>query len=105
MQSDVLAGNPEIAAFTAMNNPAFYSVTLKNMAIPWTNREQTTFAPLNDYTATFIGMVRDNVPMNTALSADLLYIGSGQGIPAYSPSNNNHYEALENNGIDLQANL
>ena len=105
MQSDVLAGNPELAAITAMDNPAFYSVTLKNMATPWTNRDQTVFAPLNDYTATFIGMVRDDVPMNTALSADLLYIGSGSGIPAYSPSNNNHYEALENNGIDLQANL
>ena len=105
MQSDVLAGNPELAAITAMDNPAFYSVTLKNMATPWTNREQTVFAPLNDYTATFIGMVRDDVPMNTALSADLLYIGSGPGIPAYSPSNNNHYEALENNGVDLQANL
>jgi hypothetical protein len=88
-----------------MDNPAFYSVTLKNMATPWTNRDQTVFAPLNDYTATFIGMVRDDVPMNTALSADLLYIGSGPGIPAYSPSNNNHYEALENNGVDLQANL
>ena len=50
-------------------------------------------------------MVRDDVPMNTALSADLLYVGSGPGIPAYSPSNNNHYEALENNGVDLQANL
>ena len=105
MQSDVLAGNPELAAITAMDNPAFYSVTLKNMATPWTNRDQTVFAPLNDYTATFIGMVRDDVPMNTALSADLLYIGSGPGIPAYSPSNNNHYEALENNGVDLQANL
>jgi hypothetical protein len=105
MESDVLAGNPQTAAFTAMDNPAFYSVTLKNMATPWTNREETVFAPLNDYTATFIGMVRDGVPMNTALSADLLYIGSGQGIPAYSPSNNNHYEALENNGVDLQANL
>jgi hypothetical protein len=105
MEIDVLAGNPELAAFEAMDNPAFYSVTLKNMATPWTNREQTVFAPLNDYTATFIGMVRDGVPMNTALSADLLYIGSGQGIPAYSPANNNHYEALENNGIDLKVNL
>ena len=105
MESDIQAGNPQTAAFTAMDNPAFYSVTLKNMATPWTNREQTVFAPLNDYTATFIGMVRDGVPMNTALSADLLYIGSGPGIPAYSASNNDHYEALENNGVDLQANL
>ena len=37
------------------------TVTLKNFATPWTNRDQTVFAPLNDYTATVIGMVRDDV--------------------------------------------
>jgi hypothetical protein len=45
------------------------------MAMPWTNRDQTVFAPLNDYVATFIGMVRDDVPFNTALSADILHRG------------------------------
>ena len=54
---------------------AFYSVTLKNFATPWTNRDQTVFAPLNDYTATVIGMVRDDVPFNPVLSADILYTG------------------------------
>ena len=29
---------------------------------------------LNDYTATVVGMVRDDVPFNTLLSADLVYI-------------------------------
>ncbi len=47
------------------------------MAVPWTNRDQTVFAPLNDYVATFIGMVRDDVAFNTALSADLTYTVSG----------------------------
>src|SRR5690606_15634708 len=37
----------------------FYSVTLKNFATPWTNRDRDVFAALNDYTATVIGMVRD----------------------------------------------
>ena len=31
------------------------------MAVPWTNRDQSVFVPLNDYVATFIGMVRDDV--------------------------------------------
>jgi hypothetical protein len=89
-----------------MDNPAFYSVTLKNFVTPWTNRDQTVFAPLNDYTATVIGMIRDDVPFNTLLSADLLYIGnSGLGLPAYSMTNNNHYETMEDQGIDLKANL
>jgi len=79
----------------------FYTTTLKNFATPWTNRDQTVFAPLNDYTATVIGMVRDDVDFRTALSADLVYIGQGQS-PAYSPTNNDHYVALETNNADLR---
>jgi hypothetical protein len=39
------------------------------------------------------------------LSADILYVGSGSGVPAYSPANNNHYQALEDNNIDLRTAL
>jgi hypothetical protein len=93
------------AALEAMKHPDFYNVTLKNWATPWTNEEQTVFAPLNDYTATVIGMVRDDEPFNTLLSADILYVGSDSQLPTYSMSNNNHYEEMENLGIDLQADL
>jgi hypothetical protein len=79
----------------------FYTTTLKNFATPWTNRDQTVFAPLNDYTATVIGMVRDDVDFRTALSADLVYIGQGVN-PAYSTTNNDHYVALESNNADLR---
>jgi hypothetical protein len=80
----------------------FYTVTVKNMATPWTNEAQTVFTPLNDYSATVIGMIRDEIPFNQLLSADILYMGSGvPGLPAYSMDNNNHYEYLENQGIDL----
>jgi len=102
MTADVTAGRAIDAAYTAMESSAFYRVTLKNFATPWTNREQTVFAPLNDYTATVIGMVRDEVPFNQLLSADILYTGSGAGVPAYSPTNNDHYQALEDNGADLK---
>ncbi len=66
------------------------------MAAPWTNRDQSVFVPLNDYTATVVGMVRDNVPFNTLLSADLVYIGDGaleRQSPAYSPANNDMYHS------------
>lgn len=105
METSIQGGDALGAATLAMENSAFYNVTLKNFVTPWTNEEQTVFAPLNDYTATVIGMIRDNVPFNTVLSADLLYIGSGGGLPAYSVSNNNHYEAMENQGIDLKTSL
>ena len=42
------------AAEIAMQNPAFYNVTLKQFITPWTNEEFDVFAPLNDYTATVI---------------------------------------------------
>jgi hypothetical protein len=79
----------------------FYSVTLKNFATPWTNRDQTVFAPLNDYSATVIGFVRDDVDFRRILSDDVLYVGSGTS-PAYSATNNAHYEALESNNADLR---
>ena len=42
---------------TTTSSGSFYTVVLKNFAAPWTNRDQTAFVPLNDYTATIIGMV------------------------------------------------
>lgn len=111
MRSDIESGNPVAAALTAMQNPNFYNVTLKNWATPWTNRDQTVFAPLNDYTATVIGMVRDDVPFNTLLTADLVYHANGARnasnatAPNYSASSNAHYEWLEDNGIDLSTKL
>jgi hypothetical protein len=98
-------GNPQGAAQLAMNNSGFYNVTLRNFISPATNRAQSAFVPLNDYTATVIGMIRDNVPFNTVLSADLLYIGNVSGAPPYSPSNNNHYLYLDDNGVDLKTAL
>src|SRR6187455_1635397 len=105
-QMEMLVANGDAmgAAHIATQNASFYNVTLKNMAVPWTNRDQTVFAPLNDYVATFIGMVRDNVPFNTALSADLTYTVSGS-TPAVSASSNDHYANAEANNLNLFAAL
>jgi hypothetical protein len=93
------------AAAIATQAPTFYDVTLKNLVIPWTNRDQTVFAPLNDYAATVIGMVRDNVPFNTALSADILYTVNSPGLPPPSNASNAHYATAEANGVDLSTAL
>jgi len=90
MATLISSGNPAAAAQLAMTNSGFYNVTLRNFISPATNRAQSAFVPLNDYTATVIGMIRDNVPFNTVLSADILYVGNTSGAPPYSPSNNNH---------------
>src|SRR5688572_22858253 len=96
---DMVASDPVNAALFMMDpsrehSKYFYSVTLKNFASPWTNRDQSIFAPLNDYTATVIGMVRDDVDFRGVLSEDIVYVGQGT-TPAYSPASNAHYETLE----------
>jgi hypothetical protein len=106
MEAALLSGNSVDAALIAIENEAFYNVTLKNFATPWTNRDQDVFAPLNDYSATVIGMIRDEVPFNQLLSANRVYVGDPSlGLPDYSMANNNHYVSLEDQVIDLKANL
>lgn len=104
MQNDIELGNEVDAALRATQDPSFYNVTLKNFAAPWTNRDRSVFVPLNDYTATVIGMVRDDVDFREVLYGDILYIGNGVN-PAYSNSSNAHYEAMETQGLDLSATL
>ena len=107
MEAEVDPGQPGTAidaAYRAMEDPNFYNVTLKNFAAPWTNRDQNVFVPLNDYIATVVGMIRDDVPFNTLLSADILYIGPPT-LPAYSSTNNDHYEQLEAQSIDMKTGL
>ncbi len=101
MENLIIAGNAVGAADIAMDNVNFYNVTLKNFAAPWTNREQSVFVPFNDYMATVVGMIRDDVPFNTLLSADITYTAPGIG-PAPSAANNDHYAQLEANNVNLR---
>lgn len=87
----------------ACQDPSFYNVTLKNMVTPWTNEAQTAYAPLNDYTATVIGLVRDDADFRSLLYADVLYTGDNQ--PNYSNTSNAHYETLEDSGANLFTSL
>jgi hypothetical protein len=102
MEASIVGGDPIAAAYTAMNDPIFYNSALKNFAQPWTNVSRTVFDDLNDYSATVIGMIRDDVPFNTVLSADLIYIAPNGVVSAgYSQTDNNHYLQLQQNNIDL----
>jgi hypothetical protein len=106
MEGLVAGGNAAAAANIAMDNVNFYNVTLKNFAAPWTNRDRSVFVPLNDYIATVIGMVRDDVPFNTLLSADLTYVGNnGAASAAPSAANNDHYAQLELSNVNLRDEL
>jgi len=110
MEQAISAGNQGLvdAAFIAIDgapgvpaNGDFYTVTLKNWATPWTNESQDRFAPLNDYSATVIGMTRDEIDFREVLAGDIIYTGSVAGMPAYSSTDNAHYEFLESSGANL----
>lgn len=103
MTTDIDNNDNISAAYKAMEHSAFYSVTLKNFVTPWTNEIQTVFSPLNDYTATVIGIVRDDIDFRKILYDDIIYTGNTSGLPAYSNSNNAHYEAIENQALDLKS--
>jgi len=109
LEAKVTAGDAVGAAMDAITNDGggdncigkeFYQVTLKNFITPWTNEEQTVFAPLNDYTATVIGVIRDDYDFRRILYDDILYTGPS---PTNLANSNAHYKALEDTGADLQA--
>lgn len=107
MEASVANGNDIDAAYLAMENKNFYNATLVNLITPWTNEARAVFpedindeGTLNDYTATVIGAIRDEIDFRRILYDDLLYIGASV-TPAYSYSSNAHYKKLEELGLNL----
>lgn len=103
MSTKISGGDALGAAMEAMSNSIFYNTTLKNFITPWTNAELSPYSDLNDYTATVIGMIRDDVPFNLLLTEDITYVaGAAAGITApVSQTNNAHYKELETKRINL----
>lgn len=93
-------GQLKEAALLATENENFLRVTIKNMVTPWTNEEESNLTPLNDYTATLIGITRDDLSIKSVFT-DITYVGADTlGLPAYSNGNNDHYEAFEAGGFE-----
>jgi len=90
------------AAMVAVESPDFYNTALVNFVTPWTNVDRTVFADLNDYTATVIGMIRDGVPFDQVLTADLVYVAAPGLVPTpYQQTSNQHYIEIQSLGVDL----
>ena len=114
MTEMITAGDYRAAALIAIDqsNGAFYNVFLKDFVAPWTNENEDPRVDLNDYTATVIGMVRDEVPFNQALYGDIVYIGlspdPSMPLPEYSIAGTNgnaHYQAIEARKLPLHKTL
>ncbi len=95
------AGNGVAAAEIAMQNVYFYNSTLKNFATPWTDSQRSVLGDLNDYSATVIGIIRDDFDFRRALYDDILYTAGNNVATAYSKTDNIHYQEIESGFIDM----
>lgn len=105
MENLIKNGSTKEAAKVAIENKNFYDLTLKNWVKPWTNVDQTSRVPLNDYVATVVGMVRDDIPFDQVLYGDHLYIAAANTpvtIPAYNKKDNNQYIEMESKFVSLK---
>ncbi len=102
MATKIQNGDALGAAAEAMEHPAFYNTTVREYATPWSNRDQSVYADLNDTTATVIGFVRDNLAFDRLLYDDVVYVGgAGVSNTAYAQDSNGHYLQLQNDAVDL----
>lgn len=105
LEKKISAGAIKEVAMLSMDEPTFYNITLKNWVKPWTNTDRTNRTVLNDYVATVLGIVRDNIPFDQALYGDHLYVAAPSTpgtIPAYNKKNNDHYSKLETTSANLK---
>jgi hypothetical protein len=98
------------AAAIATDDPNFYSVTVKLMALKMSTKEETSLLRLNDFAASFIGVTRDQRDARELLTGNFYYRGDAGITVARSADrdlflSNNHYEDLDTNKINLVTGL
>jgi hypothetical protein len=105
------------AAKLAMDNDGFYSVYLKNLVSPWVNKESKRDFVLNDFTATVIGMIRDDADFSTVLTHDYVYVSQSlngtipYSIVADNPATanvvegNEQYRQMDIQGVSYKTDL
>lgn len=103
-QRDVLG-----AAKIPTQDPNFYNITVKLMALELSTRDETIKTPFNDFAASFIGVTRDGRDARELLTGNFYYRGSGTNIrSSLIPDlliSDNHYLDLESRRVDLSTNL
>ncbi|MNS96903.1 hypothetical protein D3C72_1312210 [compost metagenome] len=102
-------GDLQGAAQIATQDPNFYNITVKLMALQLSTRDETIKTPLNDFAASMIGVTRDQRDARELLTGNFYYMGSGTDIRSNLVPDllvsNNHYADLESKRVNLAANL
>ena len=95
------------AADLAASDPRFLNITVRNFAAKMSTRAETVDVPLNDFTATVIGAVRDGLNAQRLLWDDITYAGDPTKVAVPNAmiadilKSNNHYDSLEVQRADL----
>jgi hypothetical protein len=92
---------------TTYYNPSFYNITVRDFAAPMSTRDESVNTELNDFIATVIGTVRDNVSAKELVSGTDFY--RADSVKAAVPADlvrdilrsNLHYSSLAKGGFDL----
>jgi len=98
----------KIALREITEREAFFEITVKNFASRMSVRSEEIGAPLNDFSATIIGVTRDNRDARELLTGNYIYAATNPSLIPVGiniPSNfvtdiiqsNNHYQSIENN--------
>lgn len=105
MKALILQGKVLDAARIASSKDGFINITLKNMVTPLSNRLLNPLHPLNDFTATWLGIVRDDHDARELLTGNHIYVSSelvGQNATDQTCASstvykdNSHYQSIRN---------
>ncbi|OQW53651.1 MAG: hypothetical protein A4S09_07035 [Proteobacteria bacterium SG_bin7] len=110
MSAAILADNAGRAAALAVNEPNFLNITVRYMGIKMSYQDEKPNHPSNDFTATLVGAVRDDVSAYELLTGNFSYRVDPARLPAgvavrsdvYTDilRTNNHYIDLDARGFN-----
>lgn len=103
MVTAVTKGDLQSAAHIATDDDHFYGDIVRGFAAPMATRSESPLVPLDDFQATIVGAVRDDLDARTLLTGNYLYAANlSTGVSLYSPSDNQHYADLEAGHFSLK---
>jgi hypothetical protein len=102
------AGQKNQAADLATQQAEFLNVTVKQMALKMSTIDESVSVPLNDFAASFIGVVRDNRDARELLSGNFYYrpmSADGNAVSVKMLLDNTPFSDLENSRANIAASL
>lgn len=110
MANKIASGDSIGAADLATSQAQFLNITVKQMALKLSTREETVRLTLNDFTAAFMGVTRDQSDARELLYGNFYYAADPTRLPAGVTvgmgvkdflATNNHYDQLDKTGLDV----